>query len=329
MTQRMAKLDRILMLVSELTRTSEGLTLDEMAERVDVSRRTVERMRDIILLHFDLEEVQDERQKRFLIRDSLRRVYTRPTAAEVAALQAEVDGHRAAGRMVRAEPLGVLLSKVRGALDDREKRRLDPDLDALARLQRTLPQAGPDAPVAPETLVAIQTAIMAGQCVEFEYLPVGQTQPGWRRVIPYGLVHGALSYLICNIAKDEGKPFYYRLDRMTDVRVSDLMGSPPHDWDLDTWLEPNFGVYQEAPQEVRLRVKPHAVERARGWRFHASQVIEQSEDGGLVVRFRAGGMQELVDHLFSWAGMLVIDEPPALQAMMAERLASAQSMISD
>lgn len=46
MTERMAKLDRLLALVHALSESIEGMTLDEMAERLDVNRRTAERMRD-------------------------------------------------------------------------------------------------------------------------------------------------------------------------------------------------------------------------------------------------------------------------------------------
>ncbi|WCT74193.1 hypothetical protein PQ455_02880 [Sphingomonas naphthae] len=112
MTDRMAKLDCQLALVHALSETTEGLTLDEMAERLGVNRRTAERMRDIIARHFDLDEIADDRRKRFLIRDSLRRVYTRPAPAEVAALQAEVDGQRAAGKEACAAHLASLLAKV-------------------------------------------------------------------------------------------------------------------------------------------------------------------------------------------------------------------------
>lgn len=188
MTDRMAKLDRLLALVHALSETTDGLTLDEMAERLGVNRRTAERMRDIIARHFDLDEVADDRRKRFLIRDSLRRVYTRPTPAEVAALQAEVDGRRIAGQTARAEQLSTLLAKVKGAFDDREKRRIEPDLDALARLQRTMVTAGPVATVAPQTLTVVQGAILAGCCVEFHYTTDERREPNWRRVIPYGLV---------------------------------------------------------------------------------------------------------------------------------------------
>ena len=87
---RKAPLDRVLTLVRALADSVEGLTLDEMAEVLGQKRRSAERARDTIALHFDLDEIEDGRRKRFLIRDSLRRHYVRPNAAELAALQAEV-----------------------------------------------------------------------------------------------------------------------------------------------------------------------------------------------------------------------------------------------
>lgn len=327
MTERMAKLDRALALVHALSESSEGLTLDEMAEHLGVNRRTAERLRDIVMRHFDLEERQDERLKRFFIRDSLRRVYTRPTAAEVAALQAEVVAHRAAGRDTRAAPLEALLAKIRAALDDREKRRIDPDLDALTRGQRMIQAAGPCAPVPPGTLEVMQGAIMAGQCVEFDYATDSRPDPQWRRVIPYGLVHGPLSYLVGQMPKGEGEPVYYRLDRMIDPRISNQPGCPPDDWDLSNWLASSFGVWREEPQDIVLRILPAGTTRAQGWRFHPSQTLEPQDDGSLLVRFRTGGLRELADHLFSWAGELTIEGPEALIAMMRERVALAASML--
>src|SRR3546814_20481126 len=90
----MAKLDRILRLAHLLAETVEGLTLDEIALEISVDRRTAERMRDVIRIHFDLEEVQDDRSNRFRIREGLRRIYTRPSDAEIAALQAEGEARQ-------------------------------------------------------------------------------------------------------------------------------------------------------------------------------------------------------------------------------------------
>ena len=328
MTERMAKLDRTLTLVHALSATTEGLTLDEMADLLEVNRRTAERMRDVIARHFDLEEIVEDRRKRFLIRDSLRRVYTRPTPAEVAALQAEVEGQKAAGRAARADQLESLLAKVKGALDDREKRRIDPDLEALARLQRTLVTAGPVANVAPETVTLVQTAILAGCCIEFHYVTEQRPEPRWRRVIPYGLVHGPLTYLLGKMPGRDEDPVYFRLDRMIDPKLSEQLGCAPDDWDIDAWLGDSFAVWRDEKQEVALRILASGAARARGWRFHQHQDVEELPDGELRIRFTSGGMRELAEHLFGWGGDLVIEGPESLIVTMRVRLELGHSLLA-
>jgi len=323
----MAKLDRLLALVHALSETTDGLTLDGMAERLGVNRRTAERMRDIIANHFDLDEIADDRRKRFLIRDSLRRAYTRPTPGEVAALQAEVEGQRAAGKAARASQLGSLLATVKGALDDREKRRIDPDLDALVRLQRNLVTAGPIAAVAPETVAMVQGAMLAGRCVEFHYVTDDRPEPRWRRVIPYGLVHDPLTYLLGKMPGRDDQPVYYRLDRMTGAEGSDTLGCAPDDWNIDAWLAESFAVWRDKKQDVTLRVPTSSAARARSWRFHRLQQVEELDDGGLRIRFTTGGMRELAEHLFTWGGELVIEGPDALIDVMRERIDAAQTML--
>lgn len=321
MTERMAKLDRILRLVHLLQESAEGLTLDEMADALGVNRRTAERLRDVIRDNFEIDERIEDRQKRFRIPDTLRRVYTRPNAAEVAALTAEVAALVKEGAP-RAALLASLLAKVKGALDDREKRRLDPDLEALARLQRTMVTAGPIAPVAPETLAAVQGAILAGCCLEFDYLPEGSDEAKWRRVIPYGLVHGSVSYVVGQMPGRSTPPVYYRLDRMNDARASNTPGCAPEDWDLDGWIAQSFGIWREDDHDVVLRVLPAGVKRALGWRFHPAQSV--AEDGeSLIVSFRAGGLREIAEHLFTWGGDVAIEGPDALKAVMRERVALA------
>jgi len=322
---RMARLDRLLTLVGVLNDSAEGMTLDEMAEAIGTDRRTAERLRDVIRLHFELEEELVDRRKRFRIRGTLRRVYTRPNAAELAALQTAADGAQREGA-AHAQLLETLGTKVRAALDDRERRRLDPDLEPLARLQRQFVPAGPLATGDPAALAQVQGAIMAGQCLEFDYLREGWEEPRWRRVVPVGLLHGAVTYLIGQmpVRGDEPvrPPVPYRLDRMSNVRSSNTAGCPAPEWDIDSWLAGSFGLWREEGHDVVLRVAPAAVARARAWRFHPGQELE--EDGEeLLVRFHAGGLREIADHLFTWGGEVRIEGPEELRAVMRERLAAA------
>ncbi|MCP5385464.1 MAG: WYL domain-containing protein [Novosphingobium sp.] len=321
----MAKLDRLLSLVNALNETSDGLTLDEMALSIGADRRTAERLRDVIRLHFDLEELPDERRKRFRIVGSLRRVFTRPSAAEIAALEEAADAARRSGS-AQTHLLDNLVSKVKAALDDREKRRLDPDLEPLARLQRRFVPAGPALETDPEALAQVQGAIMAGSCVEFEYLKEGSTDRRWRRVVPVGLIHGPVTYLIGQIPGRDIEPVPYRLDRMSEVRISNLPGCAADDWNLDTWMRQSFGIWREDGHDIVLRVAPEMAERARNWRFHPQQQIE--DDGGeMVVRFHSGGLRELAEHLFTWGDAVRIEAPEELRVVMRQRLKACEEAL--
>lgn len=324
-SDRMGKMSRMLALVHLLADSVEGLTLDEMAAALGVNRRTAERMRDVIAANFDLEERTDDRHKRFRIAGALRRVYTRPSATEVAALQAEVEA-RTAEQAPRATLLASLLQKVKGALDDREKRRIEPDLDALVRLQRTRIVAGPLAPADPEALAQVQQAILAGQCLDFDYRADGASEPAWRRIVVYGLIHGPVTYVVGKLPAHDRPPVPFRLDRMTNVRAGETVGCPPEDWDLDVWQQQSFGIWREADHDIVLRVAPTSAAQARAWRFHPAQVVE-ADGEALIVRFRAGGLREIAEHLFTWGGDVTIEAPEALRTVMRERLAAAATAL--
>lgn len=323
----MAKLDRLLLLVSALNDSADGLTLDEMAEAIGKDRRTAERLRNVIREHFELEESADDRKKRFRIRGTLRRVYTRPNAAELAALQTSSEAARRSGS-AEAPILESLLSKVKGALDDREKRRLDPDLEPLAALQRTFVGPGPALGADRDALAVIQGAMMSGQCLEFEYLADAATEAQWRRVIVYGLIHGPVTYLIGKMPSSNISPATFRLDRMQDPRAANLPGCPPDDWDLDEWMAGSFGIWREDAHEVVLRVLASASERAKNWRFHPHQHVHH-EGGDLLFSFRAGGLREIAEHLFTWGAEIRIEAPEELRAMMRQRLDAAAAIAAD
>lgn len=316
--RRMTKLDRVLRLVNLLCETSDGVSLDDIATEFSVNRRTAERMRDVVALHFDIDEEVVARIKRYRISGSLRRVYTRPNAVEIAALKMEADA-RAAVKAPAAGQLFNLLAKVRGALDNRERRRIDPDLDALTRLQRCRVGPGPAVDVAPDVLAVVQGAILAGNCAEFLYRSEKGLEPKQRSVVPYGLIHGPITYLVGKLPDTDRPPVLFRLDRMGDARISNRPGIPPSDWDLDAWMAQSFGLWREEDHEIVLRVSPGAAARARQWRFHPAQTLEQDGEA-LVVRFRAGGLREIADHIFTWGGDVRIEAPEALRKVMKERL---------
>src|SRR6478672_1297998 len=121
---RHEKAGKLLELARLLASTAEGLTLDEMAERLGVGRRTAERMRDAVRDVFpQLEEVDDPPTRRFRIPAGLDGLFQAPTVEELAALKAACDGFAQQGAQVRANALRSLEQKVLSATRAAARRR--------------------------------------------------------------------------------------------------------------------------------------------------------------------------------------------------------------
>jgi len=309
-------------LARRLAGSAEGLTLDEMAEAAGADRRTAERMRDALWRLFpQMTETLDGKSKRFRIPGGLDGFMQSPTVEELTALAAAAEALAAEGAAARAEALRSLDLKVRAAMRAPDRRRLAPDLEALARAQATAVQAGPRRSEDQALIADLQYALAAGRAVSFAYR--GGSSPGARRtVVPYGLIFGRVNYLVgADLGSTEPKT--RRLDRVEGLEVTELAGSPPPGFDLQAFADRSFGIYQDEVEEVRLRILPHGAEDALGWRFHSTQALEPRADGSVAVSFRASGMRELAWHLFSWGDKVEVLAPERLKTLLVEELSAA------
>jgi predicted DNA-binding transcriptional regulator YafY len=116
---------------------------------------------------------------------------------------------------------------------------------------------------------------------------------------------------------------------MAAVGAEEGTAPPPADFDLGAFAARSFGIYQDAVEDVVLKVAPgEKAEEARAWRWHPTQTLEDAPDGGVIVRFTASGMRELAWHLFTWSGAVTILAPERLKQVMAEELAVARAALA-
>ncbi|MBA4013144.1 MAG: DNA-binding transcriptional regulator [Phenylobacterium sp.] len=319
---RHEKAARLLDLARMLASSAEGLTLDEMADRLGVGRRTAERMRDAVREAFpQLEEVDDPPTRRFRIPAGLDGIFQAPSADEFAALRAAAEQYKAAGARARAGALLSLEQKVLSAIRAGARRKLAPDLEALLEAETMAIHAGPR-PFEDETVLgAVREAIISLRRLRLRY--EGGSSPGRvREITPFGLLFGRSNYLVGGEG-DSPEPRTWRLDRIRDIEVSETAGSRPAGFSLQAFINRSFGIYQDEVEEVVLRILPHGAEEAMGWRFHPTQSIEPQDGGSVLVRFTAGGMRELAWHLFTWGDKVEIIAPQRLRSVMREELAAA------
>ncbi len=221
---RHEKAARLLELARRLAASAEGLTLDEMSAVMQVSRRTVERMRDAVREAFpQMEEIADPPTVRFRIPSGLDGIFQAPTAEEFAALRAAAEHYRQSGATARAAALSALESKVLSAIRAGVRRRLAPDMEALLEAETMAVHPGPRPFEDEAVLGAVREAIVSLQRLRFLY-DGGSTPGREREVTPYGLLFGRSNYLVAaESGSSPGEPRNWRLDRIRDVRVVDTI----------------------------------------------------------------------------------------------------------
>lgn len=322
---RHEKASNLLRLARLLAASAEGLTLDEISERLGVGRRTAERMRDAVRDVFpQMEEVDDPPTRRFRIPSGLDGLFQSPTSEELVALRTAADSLEALGADARAAALKTLEQKVLSATRAAARRRLAPDFEALLQAEMIAVQAGPRPFENEAVLGAVREAIKSLRMLRFRY-DGGSTPGRVREVAPYGLLFGRSNYLVA--AEADGDARNWRLDRIAEIEVLERTGSRPEDFSLQAYADESFGIYHDAIEDVRLRILPHGADEALCWRFHANQAVRPQPDGTVEVSFRASGMLELAWHLFTWGDKVEILAPASLRATMAEQLDLAREAL--
>ena len=305
-----------------LAGSAEGLTIDEMAQAAGVDRRTAERMRDRIWELFpQMEALAEWPSKRFRIPSGLDGFLQAPTTEELAVLEAAAAQLEKSGSANRAAALRSIQAKVLAALRAPARRRMAPDLEALLQAEAIAVHAGPRPFEDDEVLGAIREAIKAGRALRFRYH--GGSQPGrLREVTPYGLLFGRSNYLVAPEGSEE-RPRNWRLDRIADIEVLDRPASPPAGFSLQAYADQSFGIYQDQPEDVVLRIAPAAAQSALRWRFHTDQTVEPQPDGSVRVSFRASGLRELAWHLVTWGEDVQVVAPARLREILVTELRRA------
>lgn len=322
--RRYAPAERLLRLARHLAATRTGLTLDEMASELDVGRRTVERLRDSQAAMFPQMDCwdDDERVRRWRLPGSALVGVADVSAEAVAAIETSARECAVHGETDRAVLLREAATTLRAMMRPDALRRAEPDIAALMEAEGVAMRPGPRPVLVAGVLPTLRRAILGMQPVVVRYAGPDAAEPATRILCPYGILYGGRGRLVAHV---DGLPEMrlWRLDRIVSVDLVDRGFKRREDFDLAAYAAQSFGVFQEEPIDVVLRFAPEAADDAVGWVFHPSQRVEREADGALVVRFCAGGVQEMCWHLFTWGTAVSIMAPDELRARLADLVIDA------
>jgi predicted DNA-binding transcriptional regulator YafY len=331
--------EKALLLVLWLQGSRHGLTLDELADRLGTSRRSVQRLMALLrggeMGTAGLALIEDEvwqRPTRYRIATRPLRALLSMTEGEMSALDKAVAALRAWRMAGEAGELARLAAKVRALADDAELDALEAEVAYRTEARSFATRPGPRNPLDARIVGAIERAIADLSQIRFRYRRVDGSEDGERVMCPFGIVIGKFHYLIAFDAERgagaAGEHLRtYRIDRMSAAEVLDRPFVRPERPTVAEFARKSFGIYQEPPRRVRWRFSAAKAEEAAGFVFHPTQTLTREPGGTLLVEFEAGGLKEMAWELFQWDGEVEILDPPELKAVMAEQIALARRML--
>jgi predicted DNA-binding transcriptional regulator YafY len=317
---RFEKADKLLRLAIELQARRQGMTIEDIQAHFRISRSTALRMKGALEGVFSLEEapVQDDRRKRWRIAPGTLDRLAGCTADELADLEMAVELLRRENRREEADRLAALGGKLKAVMKPDQARRMEPDLEALLEAEGLAMRAGPRPKISHDVVESLREAMKACQQAEIRYRRPNGSGINWRRVHPYGFLHGHRHYLVAfHVHPKANKIALFRLPNIEEVKLLDAPFVRDETFALRDFAEQSFGVYQEDPVDVKWRFSPDAAAAAEEFLFHPSQKIKKRHDGSVDVTFRAGGLLEMAWHLYCWGDQVEVLAPEALAKLVA------------
>ncbi|NAZ38365.1 YafY family protein [Rubellimicrobium sp. CFH 75288] len=306
---RYSRQEDLLRLAVMMQGSAEGVSIADIEQTFGVSRRTAERMRDAVLRAFpQLEERPGVNgQKYWRFPPGALGKMVEPTVDELTA------GHRAAsiarreGDLDTAETLERLLSKVQAMFRDDRRRRIAADLEAQLMADGVAFRPGPRERIAPEILRKLRDAILAGVMISADHRARGSGKLSRNtRLGPIAMLFGEGRQYLLAWSEYQDDLRLFALAGFERIDLEDEVFERPEGFDLQDWLAESFGIWREEPQDLEWRFLPEVADEAATYVFHPRQETERLPDGSLVVRFRAGGRQEMAWYLARWGDRVEI-----------------------
>ncbi len=301
---RYSRLSDILDLAIFMSSRLQGVTINEIAQRYNVSRRTAERMRDSLTCIFpQVDEIEtDDLQKHWgFINYSISQFVTF-TPKELANI--EQCQRRTTNREMKEE-LGKTVEKIK-AFNRKHVSTFENNIELFMQTEGYAVRQMPQYKISLEILDVIREGIQNSKVV------TGIYHDKKRTIEPLGLIYGEKIYLVAK-EKAKGKDIYtFLLHKFKDLKLTNKTFDKG-DFNLQEYTNQSFGVYHGEILDVKLSFVPELAEEASKFNFHPTQKGKFEKDGSYTLTFKASGDKEIMWHVFKWGEGCKILAPKSLK----------------
>lgn len=294
--------------------TREGVSLNEIADKFNVSRRTAERMRDMIMRRFpQTEEVVCENNiKRWYIPQGTLKDFIQFSAEELSVLETAASLLEDKQLQNKKDIFQNIINKIKANIKSDVFRKIEPDAEALLEAEGFICRPGPKLIIDNQIIATIRQAILECHQIKIVYFNKMSGKTSTNILDPYGFLYGERNhYLVAHHSDgyfgDDVHNFI--LSNIKTVEILDIPFVPVKDFDLKEYAEQSFGAYHEEPFDVEWLFDKEVAEEASKYIFHPTQTSKFNPDGTLTVTFHAGGKREMDWHLYTWGKHVKVIKP--------------------
>jgi predicted DNA-binding transcriptional regulator YafY len=305
-----------------LCETDEGLSVKELAERLDVSKPTIER--DIATLQDDfaiLDEQVGKQKKLYRIDHQIRELETlRFAVGELLAIYAALAGAvTLAGTPLYGDLQSVLL-KIRGSLGPGHIG----GLDALQRVFAAHPRAFVDYGPYGEHIDELTDAIARRRICNIKYHAAWKGTTRAHEVMPIRLVwHRSSLYLFACLG-DPPRIATFAVHRIQELEKTEVRFEPPPGIDVDEYIAKAFGIFvSDLEEEVEILFDSEIAWRIEEQTFHPEEKKHRLPDGRLIYRIRTSAQWEIIPWVRSFGALAELVAPRVWRDVLHANLEAA------
>ena len=308
---RYPKLGKILNLIIKMQSRYSGITLNDIQTELEVSRRSAERLRDVLLWEIpsivELESTGREKHWGFSHNSHLKEIinFDKNEIAELESIKNKSANENEKG------VLESVITKLR-ALSQKDLAKIDDAIEILLKTEGSAVTQKPSYKIDIKLLDIVRQAIKGNLRIKCKY-------DGRDKILsPYGIIYGANVFLVA-VEGDWNEPYVYRLHRITDIELTKETFDKGN-FDIKEYANRSFGVYQNEIIKVELLFSADVAEDVLNFNFHPTQKVKRNEDGTVSVKFKASGNLQILWHLFTWGESVQIISPRSLRKEYAQML---------
>ena len=316
-------------LYQRLSTFPEGETLADLADRFEVSSKTIQR--DIATLRAVGLEVVEVTEK-----FGLKRWRVEPDTTRVPNFLWDEAVAIYLGRKFLEPLAGTIFWEASQRAFAKLKATFKPEalsiIESLGPLIHQTSIGSSDYTTRATVIDALMTAIEDRKVTTIEYHSLKADAPRPVSVQPLGLVYHEGSLFLMAIAEEHGHIRHYKIDRLSGVDITENRFSPPEGFDLKQHLSGTLGVYGVDPDQplrtVRIRFAVAAARYIQEHTWHESQTLEPQPDGTVICNLQLKSLVEVQSWILSFGPRAEAIEPPELREAVKADLRTLQEIYS-